>query len=162
LFLIEVVQWLYIDLIVPDGGGTMCSTIFTLQDSHVILALVISLKIKPTKPKSGEQSSPTVFKAANNILLTAHIATMAENAPKHPLLFEWARRSHLTHIPSTCDCDSDIVDQFSPPEESEDGEMVGKKSGKALLREEGMIFYHKHHFYRSLPNPQVWRVQTME
>jgi hypothetical protein len=45
----EVEQWLDIDLIVPDGGGTMCSTIFTLQDTHVILALIISLKIQAHK-----------------------------------------------------------------------------------------------------------------
>jgi hypothetical protein len=89
---------------------------------------------------------------------------MAEYPPKHPLFIEWARRSHLTHnITSPCDCDPAIINQFSssPPEEPEDGEMVGKKSGKALLREEGMVFSRTHHFYRSLHNSQAWRVPTM-
>jgi hypothetical protein len=88
---------------------------------------------------------------------------MAEYPPKHPLFFEWARRSHLTHNTPPCDCDPDIIDQFSSPptEEPEVGEMVGKKSGKALLREEGMISSRTHHFYQSLHNAQAWRVPTM-
>jgi hypothetical protein len=52
----------------------MSFTIFTLEDTHVIFALVISPKIQATVFKSGGQLSPTTVKAANNTLLTAHLA----------------------------------------------------------------------------------------
>jgi hypothetical protein len=103
--------------------------------SRDLRASVMSQKSSPQLRKAATELFPTALKRRTSCSPPA--STMAERF----LDLDWynqvqSAEHQLIHTPSTCSCPETPGPSASSEEPATD-EMVGKKSGKALLREEG-------------------------